>query len=103
MIKSFGNGKTSLRFIDRKKQQSRYTGWNLIYADQCPWHEKSINDLQQSAFDNKIELTVIKLKTPYEAQNAPSGFGTFSLIKVGKLLADHYISKTRFENILHES
>jgi hypothetical protein len=53
--------------------------------------------------DNGITLTVKKLATPKEAQKAPSGFGTFSLIKDGKLLADHYISRTRFENILKQN
>ena len=102
MVKSFDNRKTKPCFINWLKQQSKYIGWNLIYSDQCPWHEKSINDIQQSAADNGIELTVKKLRTPKEAQSAPSGFGTFSLIKDGKLLADHYISRTRFENILRQ-
>jgi GNAT superfamily N-acetyltransferase len=102
MVKSFDNEKTKPCFIDWTKQQSKYSGWNLVYSDQCPWHEKSILDIQQSAVDNGIELSVKKLKTPKEAQRAPSGFGTFSLIKDGKLLADHYISRTRFENILRQ-
>ena len=82
------------------KQQEKYKGWNLLYSDQCPWHEKSITDIQQSAMDHGIKLKVIKLTTPKEAQNAPSGFGTYALIKDGRLLADHCISRTRFENIL---
>jgi hypothetical protein len=45
---------------------------------------------------------VIKLVTPREAQNAPSGFGTFALLKDGKLLGDHYLSRTRFENIIRQ-
>lgn len=103
MFKSFDNGKAKPSLIDWTKQQSKYQGWHLIYSDQCPWHEKSINDIQQAAIEKNIQLTVKKIATPMEAQNAPSGFGTFSLIKDGKLLADHYISRTRFENILrHE-
>jgi hypothetical protein len=54
----------------------------------------------QAASDYGIEMKVTKLLTPEEARNAPSGFGTFSLIKDGKLLEDHYLSRTRFENIL---
>jgi len=102
MFKPFDNGKSKPSFIDWTKQQSKYKGWNLIYSDQCPWHEKSINDIQESAINNGIKLTVKKLESPKEAQMAPSGFGTFSLIKDGKLLEDHYISKTRFENILRK-
>lgn len=102
MIKPFMAGKPKPRFIDWTKEQSKYRGWHLVYSDQCPWHEKSVTDLRKSAKENGIELNVRKLLTPAEAQNAPSGFGTFSLIRDGKLLADHYISKTRFENILKE-
>ncbi|MFZ4465193.1 MAG: YoaP domain-containing protein [Bacteroidales bacterium] len=102
MVKSFYKKEAKPSFFDWTKQQSHFTGWNLIYSDQCPWHERSITDLQQSAIDNGIELNVTKLRTAKEAQYAPSGFGTFSLVKDGKLLADHYISKTRFENILRQ-
>lgn len=102
MVKLFDPRANTPQFIDWTKQQKKYVGWNLIYSDQCPWHEKSVSDIKQSAMDNKIKLSIKKLQTPGEAQNAPSGFGTFSLIKDGKLLADHYISRTRFENILKQ-
>jgi len=78
----------------------KYKGWNLVYSDQCPWHQKSVNDLKQAATDHGITLKIHKLETPAEAQMAPSGFGTFALINDGQLLEDHYISRTRFDNIL---
>lgn len=102
MAKSYVNKYSKPKFIDWSKELTKYEGWHLIYSDQCPWHEKSVSDIQQSAVNNGIQLSIKKLKTPEEAQNAPSGFGTYSLIKDGKLLADHYISKTRFENILKQ-
>lgn len=37
------------------------------------------------------------------AQSAPSGFGVFALLKDGQLLEGHYISKTRFKNILQSA
>lgn len=89
-------------FNDWTKEQLKYKGWNLVYSNQCPWHEKSVKDLLNCAMAHGIELNIIELKTPYAAQQAPSGFGTFSLIKDGKLLGDHYISKTRFQNILKQ-
>lgn len=89
-------------FNDWTKRQADYRGWHLVYADQCPWHEKSVKVLQQSATLHDLQLHVKKLKTPEEAQRAPSGFGTFSLLKDGKILADHYISQTRFENIIRK-
>jgi GNAT superfamily N-acetyltransferase len=97
--KSFGT-KNAPEFYDWNQQQAKYTGWNLIYADQCPWHAKSVQDLTECSKEHGIKLKVTVLKSPQEAQKAPSGFGVFNLIKDGKLLADHYISRTRFENIL---
>jgi GNAT superfamily N-acetyltransferase len=102
MVKKFDDKNPIPNFIDWTIQQSKYTGWNLIYSDQCPWHEKSVTDLKQSALNNGIKLKVKKLTNPGEAQNAPSGFGTFSIVKEGKLLADHYISRKRFENIIKQ-
>jgi hypothetical protein len=102
MIKSFDQGIPKPEFIDWEKQQAIYQGWNLIYSDQCPWHFKSVKDLEEAALENGIELKIKKLTTPAEAQAAPSGYGTFCLIKDGKLLEDHYISRKRFENIMRK-
>jgi hypothetical protein len=103
MVKIFDSKVSKPHFFNWIKEQTKYKGWHLVFSDQYPWHEKSITDIRQSAMDNGITLTVKKLATPKEAQKAPSGFGTFSLIKDGKLLADHYISRTRFENILKQN
>jgi GNAT superfamily N-acetyltransferase len=102
MYKAFSDKSLKPHFVDWTKERTKYKGWHLIYSDQCPWHEKSITDIKQSALDNGIDLKIKKLTTPKEAQNAPSGFGTFSLLKDGRLLGDHYLSKTRFENILRQ-
>ncbi|NVO19097.1 MAG: GNAT family N-acetyltransferase [Bacteroidetes bacterium] len=82
--------------------QVEYQGWNLVYSDQCPWNEKSVNALMMVAKEAGITLKLIKLNTPFEAQDAPSGFGVFSLLKDGRLLEDHYLSETRFRNILKQ-
>ncbi len=86
--------------IDWTMQQSKYAGWNLIYADQCPWHEKSVAALLNTAMDYDIDLKIKKLVTAQAAQNGPSGYGVFGLLHDGKLLEDHYLSATRFRNIL---
>jgi len=46
----------------------------------------------------KLKVTV--MDSAVAAQNSPSGYGVYSLVFDGKLLADHYISNTRFRNIL---
>lgn len=89
-------------FLDWEKNLQNLDGWHLIYTDQCPWHEKSVNDLANAAKENSIVLNIRKLLTPEEAQHAPSGFGTFALVRDGRLLEDHYLSRTRFENIIRQ-
>ena len=87
-------------FEDWEKQQANYKGWHLVYANQCPYHEKSANVLEEVAKDHNIQLNIKELKTARQAQKSPTGFGVFGLIKDGKVLQDHYISKRRFENII---
>lgn len=81
-------------------QLPNYQGWHLLYADQCPWHCKSVQDLSEVAAGLGIDLQVSRLEAPVDAQLGPSGFGTYALIRDGRLLADHYISRTRFLNIV---
>jgi hypothetical protein len=100
MYKSLNEDSPTPLFFNWKEKQKNYQGWHLIYSDQCPWHEKAAVELKTIAEKHGIELNIQKIKNAKEAQNAPSGFATFSLLYNGKLLEDHYISKTRFENIL---
>ena len=50
--------------------------------------------------EEKLRLKKVELKTAAQAQQAPSLYGVFSLVHNGKLLADRYISVTRFKNII---
>lgn len=100
MSKKFDPGSPDPTFRDWNQRQADYNGWNLVYSHQCPWHEKSVQALKETALAYGVDLKLTELKTPQEAQQAPSGYGTFSLIKDGVLLEDHYLSKTRFETIL---
>jgi hypothetical protein len=102
MYKSYNPEADMPEFIDWTENLSMYSGWNLVYTDQCPWHDKSANDLYDTAVKNGVELKIHKFTTPIEAQYGPSGFGTFCLIKDGEVLEDHYLSKTRFQNILNK-
>lgn len=77
-----------------------YDGWHLLYADQCPWHEKSAQVLKETAEEYGIDLHVKKITSAEEVRKMPSGFGVFNLLYNGKLLEDHYISETRFRTIL---
>lgn len=87
-------------FIDWTKKLTKFKGWQLVYADQCPWHDKSVYAIKQIAEQNELDLKITKINSSEEAKNTPSGYGVFNLLHDGKLLEDHYISATRFKNIL---
>jgi hypothetical protein len=88
------------KFRDWKKQLSKYNGLNIVYSNQCPWVARSIKEISEIAKKKRLKLKITELKNAKEAQNAPSVYATFNLIFDGKLLADHYISSRRFENII---
>ena len=102
MSLKLGNDKIKPKLLDWESKLSEYQGWHLLYADQCPWHEKAIKVLKDTAKVHGISLNIKRIETPDEAKQSPSGFGVFSLIKDGRLIEDHYISKRRFETILEK-
>jgi len=89
-------------FNDWRSKLATYQGLHFIYSNQCPWVARSIEELKHVAHEYALSPTITELKTAKDAQNAPSVYATFNLVYNGKLLADHYISKRRFENIIKE-
>ena len=100
MARKFSDDACDPQLIGWEKSQAEYRGWHLLYADQCPWHDKAANDLLELANSEGIDLRITKITSAEQARRAPSGFGVFSLVHNGELIEDHYISKTRFSNIL---
>ncbi len=89
-------------FINWEENLEQYDGLHLIYANQCPLFIKSVDEIRQTANEYELDLNITVLKTAQEAQQTPSGYGTYCLVYNGKLLSDHYISNTRFKNILNK-
>ena len=85
-------------FQDYKEELKKYKGLHIVHSHQCPWVNRFIEE-NKDEFD-KLGVTVTELKTAEEAQQAPSIYASFSLIKDGKLLVDHYISKRRFDTLI---
>lgn len=90
------------RLRDIASHPARYQGLHLVYASQCPLLLKSVNDLTAMAAEHGLTMQVTELRTAAEAQNAPSYYGVYSLLWNGRLLADHYVSKGRFKNLLRK-
>jgi len=85
-------------FKDWKKQLESYQGLHIVYTDQCPWVSRFMDNTKKRL--KELNVSITKLETAKDAQQAPSLYATFNLIYNGKLLADHYISERRFENII---
>lgn len=77
-----------------------YKGLTIVYSRQCPWVARFIEEVKPVLQKEDLNPQIIELKTADEAQKAPSVYGVFNLIYDGKLLADRYISITRFLNIV---
>jgi len=90
------------RFRDIDAHYASYRGLHIVYSDQCPLLSKSANDVSEMAAEHGLKLHVTLLKSAREAQDAPSYYGSFSLLWNGRLLSDHYVSKGRFSNILRK-
>ena len=87
-------------FNDPAKPIDSYSGLTMVYSKQCPWVPRFLEEVKPFLEENNLKPKVIELKTPAEAQRAPSLYGVFSLIYNGKILADRYISTARFKNIV---
>ncbi len=85
---------------DWQSQLSTYQGVHIIYTKQCPWVARLIEEIRTEGIADKLNIKIKELITAAEAQQAPSLYATFNLIRDGRLLADRYISFTRFKNIL---
>lgn len=85
-----------------QNQLKKHQDLTIVYSRQCPWVPRFIEEVQPILKQKKLAPKVIELKTPAQAQKAPSLYGVFNLIYNGKLLADRYISTTRFKNIVNK-
>lgn len=98
MAKQFRNG--PLPSINNWQDElKKFKGLTIVYSKQCPWVARFIEEVKPIFKDKKLEPTIIELTTAAQAQKAPSLYGVFNLIYDGRLLADRYISTTRFLNI----
>jgi hypothetical protein len=83
-----------------ENELKKYNGLNIVYSGQCPWVSRFIEEVKPILKELNLEPNIIELRNAGEAQKAPSIYSAFNLIYNGRLLADRYISTTRFLNII---
>ncbi len=103
LIKRIGKGPLPLFPKNWEERLSQFQGLQLVFAYQCPYIGKAIDELPPMALKYGAKLHLSEIKSAREArQKMPSPYGVFNLIYNGQLLADHPISATRFRNILEK-
>ena len=101
LVKSFKEGPLPT-LNDWESELKQYQELTIVYSKQCPWVARFIDEVRPILTEKGLEPRLVELTNAAEAQKAPSLYGVFSLIHDGKLLADRYISTTRFRNILQK-
>jgi len=101
MVKQLKPGSPPV-FNDWRGELKKLHGLHIIYSRQCPWVARFVSETGQTLTNAGLPLTITELQTPEQAQSAPSPYAVFNLVYNGRILADHYISETRFLNILRK-
>lgn len=79
-------------------------GLTIFNSGQCPYTVKAVKDISEEAEENYgIKPVIIELNDSRQAREiSPCAFGTFCMVYNGELIAEHPISKTRFNNIMNK-
>jgi N-acetylglutamate synthase-like GNAT family acetyltransferase len=100
LVNRFNNATMLPTLTNAQDEIKKYKGWHIIYSKQCPWVARFIEEVKPVLKAQNIVIKFHEINNAKEAQKAPSVYSVFNLIKDGKLLADRYISTTRFLNII---
>jgi len=103
LIKKIRSGQIPSFPQNWEERLKKLSGLQLLYTNQCPYIGKAILELPPVAEKFGIGLKLIELTDAQEArEQMVSPYGIFNLVYNDRLLADHPISATRFENILNK-
>lgn len=102
LVLKFDHKAKDPRFKPNLAEQSKKydQGLTIMRSAQCPYTEKNVNAILESAKKMKLKTTLVEIEDADAAQNTPCAFGSFCLINNGKIISHHPISNTRFENIM---
>ena len=102
LVKRFARAGVPPSLIDARSARGKLVGWHMVYSRQCPWVARFVEEVKPIIKKAGIRVSVKELTVAKQAQQAPSLYSCFALIRDGRLLADRYISTTRFSNILRK-
>ncbi len=102
MVKQFTKGELPKFTKSQNNSTLNFKGLHLVFSNQCPYFYQSVNLIKEVSNEYGLKLMVSEINNYTDAQMAPSLYGVFNLTYNGTLIAEHYISKTRFINILEK-
>jgi GNAT superfamily N-acetyltransferase len=83
-----------------KKGQTEEKGMVLFYSNQCPHTDKYAPLVKELAGQRGLAVTLHKIETAEQAQNAPAPFTTYSFFYNGDLVTHEIFSEKRFTKFL---
>ncbi|MFX1511378.1 MAG: YoaP domain-containing protein [Promethearchaeota archaeon] len=102
LVKKFDDKSKNPKFKSNMNESlKKYDkGLTILRSAQCPYSEKNVNAIMESAKKLNLKINLIDLKDVNAVQNTPCAFGSFCLIYNGEIISYHPISNTRFVNIM---
>jgi N-acetylglutamate synthase-like GNAT family acetyltransferase len=102
LVLKFDKNAKNPSFKHRLNEKLKETdnGLTIMRSAQCPYTEKNVKAIIDSAKKMKLKIKLVDLQDAEAAQSNPCAFGTFSIIYNGTIISHHPISNTRFENIM---
>lgn len=85
-----------------KTAQNDTAGFALYYTNGCPFTAKYVPILETCAEDNNIPLTVMKIDSREQAQNAPAAWTNFALFYNGSYITNEIPSEKKFLELAEE-
>ncbi len=76
-------------------------GFTFIYSDQCPFMDRYISLLAETANKKGIEYKIIKLKNYCDAQEKSSPFGTLGIYYNGIFKTHELMTAVKFEKLIN--
>jgi GNAT superfamily N-acetyltransferase len=86
---------------DWEQRQARFgSGLTVIRTGQCPYMENATLQVERIGEKTHTPVKVVEFKTAQELQqNAPAPYGTFSVVKDGKLLSYYYLTEADYSKL----
>ncbi len=104
LVHRFGDAPVPAFPQDWEARQARFgDGLTVIRTAQCPYIENATAEVLQIASERGIPARVVELASAQEVQAAsPSLYGTFGIVRDGRLFSYHYLCRKELEKLLPE-